>query len=139
MGFNSSSWMAGVRKAVKPAAVKGLELAGAATAAGIRRRISVQGPPRSRPGEPPHKDSGELYGSIWWKVDRSNLVLYLISDIAYAEYLEVGTPAMDARPFMSQGVIVAAGSFIPGLIQAVFTGSHPPAEKSRQYNEGAVA
>jgi hypothetical protein len=40
-------------------AAAGVQLKGA-----MQQNIAIQGPPRSVPGESPHKDSGDLYASV---------------------------------------------------------------------------
>lgn len=107
-GFNPTAFIRNVKAAVRPAAVKGLELAGAAIAADVRNRIATQGPPRSAPGEAPHKDSGLLYLSVWWEVDEVNLRVYIVADTPYAYLLEYGTARMAPRPFLRRGVAKAA-------------------------------
>ena len=60
---------------------------------------------RSKPGEPPHVDTGRLKNSIAWK--RQTLLLRRIGsgiggkkDPGYAFYLEFGTRRMAARPYL---------------------------------------
>lgn len=120
MAWNMSAWVAGMNRVVRPAAIRGLKLVGAAGAAEIRARIAIQGPPRSRPGEHPHKDSGDLYDSIWWEVDQANLRVYIAANIAYAEYLEFGTAKMAPRPFLRGGVIGLAARTAPERIALAF-------------------
>jgi hypothetical protein len=55
----------------------------------LRAKISIQGPPRSTPGSPPHKDTGDLYASIEHQTDTANLVARCSSDMPYAGTLEV--------------------------------------------------
>jgi hypothetical protein len=57
----------------------------------LRDEISTQGPPRSTPGSPPHKDTGYLHDqSLSNQVDAANLVAREGSDAPYAAELEVG-------------------------------------------------
>lgn len=68
----------------------------------LKDRIGVQGPPRSTPGSPPHKDTGYLHDqSLSHQVDAANLVARCGSDAEYAGILELQTN----RPF-----------FVPTLI-----------------------
>jgi hypothetical protein len=68
----------------------------------VKATIGIQGPPRSVPGQPPHRDTGDLQKSIDDHVDAANLVAHIGSDVSYAPILEV---LMD-RAF-----------FVPTLIQ----------------------
>jgi HK97 gp10 family phage protein len=56
----------------------------------------------SRPGEPPHKETGELQASVGHVVQAEPLEikLRLYADAPYAAYLEFGTSRMRARPFL---------------------------------------
>ena len=53
-----------------------------------RELLSVQGPPRSKPGEPSHKDSGDMYDSI--TVRGSGLVRQVGSPLDYYVYQNLG-------------------------------------------------
>jgi hypothetical protein len=57
----------------------------------LRAKISIQGPPRSSPGSPPHKDTGDLHASIEHQTDAANLVARCSSDMPYAGTLELTT------------------------------------------------
>jgi hypothetical protein len=57
----------------------------------LRAKIGIQGPPRSTPGSPPHKDTGDLYASIEHQTDAANLVARCSSDMPYASTLELTT------------------------------------------------
>ena len=87
-----------VDKAIKQRLATNIRDASELYAAFLRERISVQGPPRSSAGEPPHKDTGELVASIRVDVDPRNLVGQISSDRPYAIVLELGTEGMAARP-----------------------------------------
>lgn len=64
----------------------------------MQARIATQGPPRSKPGESPHRDSGDLQASV--TVQSSGMVRRIGSPLAYAVYLELGTSKMEARPWL---------------------------------------
>lgn len=86
---------------------------------GLKMLIGIQGPPRSRPGEAPHRDSGDLQASI--TTDGP----YTSGDMVYAgigtalQYgydLEMGI-GVGVRPWLSTGLI-GAGDIIVTLIEA---------------------
>lgn len=56
----------------------------------------------SKPGEMPHKLTGQLQRSITWKLDKANLVLTVGSGLDYAGYLQTGTKKMKSRPWLSR-------------------------------------
>ncbi len=53
---------------------------------------------RSKPGEMPRKDHGELRRSITYTKD--GMKIYIGTNKLYAKYLEFGTSKMKPRPFM---------------------------------------
>jgi HK97 gp10 family phage protein len=74
---------------------------------GVRSgRLYKRGKKRHRasaPGEPPKTDSGALVARIRGGVER-RLTAVISAGTKYAEYLEVGTRKMGARPFLSRAV-----------------------------------
>lgn len=68
-------------------------------------------PPPSAPGEPPHKRSSRLFTSITWQLGEDALGLYAIvgTNVEYAEFLEIGTDRMAARPFLRRALAAAGG------------------------------
>src|SRR5580692_10986984 len=60
-------------------------------------KIGTQGPPRSRPFNAPHKDSGDLYASLFVDVSPFGLVGRVGSDVPQAVYTDRGTDRMDPR------------------------------------------
>lgn len=91
----------------------------------IRRLIQVQGPPRSRPGEPPHKDTTALYQSIAFEVHRQtgDLAVDIGSDKNvrasvsgtnenYALGLELGTSRTAPRPYLRRGLMESVRDII---------------------------
>ena len=74
----------------------------------------------SSPGEPPSRDSGELYRSI--KIDKSEISRKKVSigtDKRYGLYLEAGTLRMQSRPYLRP----ALRENKIGLIQAFIKGA----------------
>lgn len=55
-------------------------------------------PPPSRPGEPPHVDTGELRDSIDWQFSGPDSIR--ITEAAHGDLLEFGTAKMAARPWL---------------------------------------
>lgn len=56
----------------------------------------------SAPGEPPHKQTGRLLGSIAYEV--SGLVARVGTNVKYGRWLELGTRRMAARPWLRRGL-----------------------------------
>jgi hypothetical protein len=69
--------------------------------AALRRKVGTPGPPRSRPGEPPHTDTTYLRNSLTAEVERIGSVIRgtVSTNAAYAPPLEYGTAKMAARPW----------------------------------------
>ncbi len=56
---------------------------------------------RSKPGEPPRLQCGELRRSITWELDEGRMVGRVGTNKIHGRYLEDGTKYMDKRPFLS--------------------------------------
>jgi hypothetical protein len=54
----------------------------------VRRNIERRGPPASRPGEFPHRVSGELWRSVGMRLDRRSLSVSIVATAPYAAILE---------------------------------------------------
>ena len=67
--------------------------------------VSIQGPPRSSPGAPPHKDTGNLHDSITSEVDAGQMTARVGTDLDYGLFLEVGTSKMAARPWLRRSLM----------------------------------
>jgi len=67
--------------------------------------VSIQGPPRSSPGSPPHKDTGNLHDSITSEVDAGQMAARVGTDLDYGLFLEVGTSKMAARPWLRRSLM----------------------------------
>jgi HK97 gp10 family phage protein len=64
-----------------------------------KQLVSVAGPSASRPGSPPHKQTGRLRASIAWELvgdDRARVG----TNVKYGRYLELGTSRMSPRPWL---------------------------------------
>ena len=57
----------------------------------------------SKPGEPPHAQTGRLRGSVAWEM-ASRFVARVGSNSKYAKYLELGTSRMAARPWLRRAL-----------------------------------
>jgi hypothetical protein len=67
----------------------------------MRVMIGIQGPPQSKPGEPPHIDTGNLIHSLGIipGQDGSYIFSDVGTDVEYGIFLELGTANMAARPW----------------------------------------
>lgn len=63
----------------------------------ISESTRANGP--SKPGNPPHADTGKLMQTVFADVVSDERAI-VGSPLDYAEYLEKGTAKMDARPFL---------------------------------------
>lgn len=75
--------------------------------ASLQVLIGIQGPPRSKPGEPPHRDTGALQASIEVNgpAEQGDAVFASVGTaLEYGRYLEFGTSRMAARPWLSRGL-----------------------------------
>jgi HK97 gp10 family phage protein len=63
----------------------------------------------SSPGEPPHKQTGRLQGSITWELSRRGffgrgLMARVGTNLEYGRYLENGTRRMRPRPWLKRSL-----------------------------------
>jgi hypothetical protein len=91
MSVRIVSYEAAVKAAIQAQLAGGLEDGISYFEERLKARIGVQGPPRSTPGEAPHKDTGDLHASIEHQTDAANLVARCSSDMPYAGTLELTT------------------------------------------------
>lgn len=90
------SYEAAVRKAVFSLLGDNLDDAAQLYVDEVKRRISIQGPPRSVPGQPPHMDTQELHNTFDHVTDKGQLQAFAGSELPYAPILELN---MD-RPYI---------------------------------------
>ena len=93
---------------IKARLLGGMTQAGEELRDGIKADISIQGPPRSTPGSPPHKDTGALERDYWAQTvmtARDTITTRVGSSMEYDPYLEFGTPTMAPRPHARQRLI----------------------------------
>ena len=66
-----------------------------------RSGVTYKGLNPSRPGQFPHKITGQLQRSMAWRNDKANGVLRVGSALNYAGWLQTGTRTMQPRPWLS--------------------------------------
>lgn len=89
-----------VRRLVLEATARGFDAAGAKLVGVVKAQMKAAEAP-SRPGEPPHRQTGQLAESVSHAVDASEPVtLSYGSSSPYARALELGTRDMAPRPFL---------------------------------------
>jgi hypothetical protein len=64
----------------------------------IQADIGTQGPPRSSPGEAPHRETGALQDSFFDELDADNLIARVGSDSPYVRALELGYAERNLAP-----------------------------------------
>jgi hypothetical protein len=87
-----------------------------------RPMISRQGPPRSRPGEPPAVDQGALVRSLRTRLmpsKKSGERAYVLAPEYYGFMLESGTRRMRPRPFMVSAAQSQAEAFVAKVEAAI--------------------
>lgn len=92
------SFEANVRRQVFGLLGNNLDDAAKLLADEIKKAISIPGPPRSTPGNPPHIDQGDLIASYDHVTDKAALQSFVGSDEEHAVYMELGTDRVAARP-----------------------------------------
>jgi hypothetical protein len=87
--------------------VRNAERAGKHLVAAARRKLAVPGPPPSRPGEAPHRESGALQASVIATVTigggpggRSTITLVVGTPLEIGYFLEAGTSTIAPRPWL---------------------------------------
>ena len=70
--------------------------------AGLKGKSLSYGANPSAPGDPPHKQTGRLLGSITFEI--SNLVARVGTNVKYGRWLELGTKYIKARPWLRRGL-----------------------------------
>ena len=98
-------WEGGRAKwAVRSAIADGMEKASLEFVKLVKRKINTPYPPASRPGEPPHRRTGNLRANIDYWINRKELKVMIgpTEDAEYGIYLEYGAPRanLEPRPFL---------------------------------------
>lgn len=68
----------------------------------VRKGAIIYGANPSRPGQPPHKQTGHLQSSIAWEIE--GLVARVGTSVLYGRHLELGTSKMAARPWLRRAL-----------------------------------
>jgi hypothetical protein len=68
----------------------------------VRKGKLIYGANPSKPGEPPHKQTGRLLGSVAFTVD--GLIGRVGTNVLYGRWLELGTRRMAARPWLRRAL-----------------------------------
>lgn len=82
---------------------EGLDLAGEVIVGEIQRLQSTPFPPASRPGEPPHRRTGELRDSWEHRVEGGD-TLRIDSSAEHSRFMEFGTRYISPRPSVRPAV-----------------------------------
>ena len=122
--MKSRTWMAPdeVVRAVRQAQVRPLDQAAALVEATMKRKLSVGGQMgkggarhtvRSRPGEPPRAQTGNLMNSVAWArtLEETRLIGPQSPPAHYGAHLEYGTRNMEPRPFARPSLTETAGQY----------------------------
>lgn len=68
-------------------------------------RARILGAARSRPGEPPRKQTGRLWASVTYEVDETALEARVGTNVPYGKYLELGTKrGIAPRPWLRRAL-----------------------------------
>jgi hypothetical protein len=71
---------------------------------GLAKSARIYGARRSKPGEPPYKQTGHLRRSVAWEVT-DTLKGRVGSNLMKARWLELGTRKMAARPWLRRAFL----------------------------------
>lgn len=93
-----------LKKMIKPR----LQRVGSELRNHVVRKVSegktrIDGP--SKPGEPPHIDTGGLRKSIFWELLEDGLSVRVGTTVDYGLFLEEGTSKMAPRPYLRPSLI----------------------------------
>jgi HK97 gp10 family phage protein len=69
---------------------------------GTRKRVYNAFP--SKPGDPPHKQTGRLRSSVTYEVLDGELIARVGTNVKYAKWLELGTKNMAPRPWLRRAL-----------------------------------
>jgi hypothetical protein len=75
----------------------------------IASKTRIYGALRSKPGEPPYKQTGHLRRSVSWEYDANKMIARVGSPLAKARWLELGTRRMAARPWLRRALLESKG------------------------------
>jgi len=69
----------------------------------VSDKARIYGGMRSRPGDPPFKQTGHLRRSIAWEIN--GIVGRVGTNLDYGRFLELGTRRMAARPWLRRSLL----------------------------------
>lgn len=70
-----------------------------------RDLVGIQGPPPSAPGDPPHRETGELQEGIYASVDERSGLAMVGSDVPYAAIVDATRPWLERAAMESAGKV----------------------------------
>lgn len=79
-------------------------------------KVTVYGANPSRPGDPPHKQTGRLRGSVTYTVFGDSTRALVGTNVKYGRWLELGTARMPARPWIRRALQERKG-----VVQSILT------------------
>lgn len=86
---------------------------------GHRKGSRIYGAVRSRPGEPPRKQTGRLRASVTYEVDEASLSARVGTNVEYGKHLELGTKrGIAPRPWLRRALAECRGK-IDSLLSSI--------------------
>lgn len=114
-------------KVARTVAVPALHVAGRVIVADVKKTLGVEGyGVPSKPGQPPHKQTGELQASVSYEVDKKAMAVKVFVDHPAAFYLEFGTRTMAARPFLFPELLEYASRYGASHFRGYGAARHSP-------------
>jgi len=102
--FKGSITVRAINREVKSRIRKASGNIGVSLVTQMKDKVGIQGPPRSEPGEPPRKDTGELFKSIDWSFETSTMTLIVGSTSDHAVFTEFGLTYPE-RPWFRDTIV----------------------------------
>lgn len=85
---------------------------------GGRKGARVYGAARSKPGEPPRKQTGRLRASVTYEVDEASLSARVGTNVEYGKHMELGTKrGLAPRPWLRRALAECRGKISALLSQ----------------------
>lgn len=85
---------------VNKISLRKLRRVGRVIAKQVKENISVPGPEPSKPGEYPHKQTGQLHDKIDYRMNLPDSAVEVIAGAPYAVYVEKKDPSKGGRPYL---------------------------------------
>lgn len=102
------------RRYIRPLRERLLLDVGKQVAAHAKEVVGRPGPDPSKPGDPPHLQTGDLQAGISATIDRSSGIVSVVSTEEYGDILDAGSPTISPRPWKVRSVAEMVGK-IRGL------------------------